>query len=83
MILNTRAIEKALIARGLLPTGCRLVEVSIEPNAPLVIRYEVFVDADQLNDFADAMKEAAVEAIGERESFAKRKAKPPTEGGSL
>jgi hypothetical protein len=60
-ILNTRALEKQLIARGLVPEGCRLLEVSITPNSALVVRYEVFIDADRLERFADAMKAVALE----------------------
>lgn len=61
-ILNTAALEKELIARGLVPDGCRLLEVSITPNSALVIRYEVFIDADRLERFAAAMTAAAVDA---------------------
>ena len=50
------------MARGLLPAHCRLIEVGMTPSAALVIRYEVFVTADQLGSFADALKAAAVEA---------------------
>lgn len=66
-ILSTRLLEKQLIQRGLLPARCRLVEVSITPNSPLVLRYEVFVEAEQLSAFADAMKAAADEAIESNE----------------
>lgn len=58
-IISTRRIEKELIDRGLLPAQCHLIEVRIEPNAALVIRYEVFVTNDQLGAFADALKAAA------------------------
>jgi hypothetical protein len=60
-IINTRRIEQELKSRGLLPARCRLIEVSMEPNAPLVIRYEVFVENDQLSLLADALKAAATE----------------------
>lgn len=61
-ILTTTALEKHLIARGLVPDGCRLLELSITPNSALVVRYEVFIDLDRLELFADAMKATAVEA---------------------
>jgi hypothetical protein len=63
-ILNAAALEKQLIARGLVPDGCHLLEVSITPNSALVLRYEVFIDADRLELFADAMKAVAVEEKG-------------------
>ena len=66
-IVNTRRIEKQLIDRGLLPSGCRLIEVSMKPNTALVLRYEVFVRNDQLGLFADALKAAAVEAAADDE----------------
>lgn len=65
--LHSRGLEKELIARGLLPAGCRLVEVSITPSSALVIRYEVYVQASQLAEFADAMKVTADEAIADDE----------------
>lgn len=66
-ILSTKRLEKHLIERGLLPDRCRLVEVSITPNSALVVRYEVFVEAAQLGQFADAMKAAADEALADDE----------------
>jgi hypothetical protein len=66
-IVNTRRIEKELIARGLMPAHCRLIEVRIEPSAALVIRYEVFVQNDQLGAFADALKAAADEGAADDE----------------
>jgi hypothetical protein len=64
-ILNTYALEKELITRGLVPDGCRLVEVSITPHSALVVRYEIFIDADRLELFADAMKAVAITVKGE------------------
>lgn len=66
-VLNTLRLEKELIARGLLPDRCHLVEIRIEPNSALMIRYEVFVTADKLSLYADAMKAAAAEVIAEDE----------------
>jgi len=66
-VMSTRHIEKELIARGLVPDGCRLLEVSIGVNTPLVVRYEVFVKADQLDMLADALKAAASAALADNE----------------
>lgn len=66
-IVNTRRIEKELMARGLLPAECRLIEIRMEPSSALVIRYEVLVSVDQFSAFADAMKAAATEAVADDE----------------
>jgi hypothetical protein len=66
-IVGSRQIERELSKRGLLPEGCRLIEVSMTPMSALVIRYEVFVRNDQLSLFADALKAAAVEAAADDE----------------
>lgn len=66
-IVNTRRIETELMKRGLLPAGCRLIEVSMTPSSALVLRYEVYVRNDQLSEFADALKAAAVEAAADDE----------------
>ncbi len=58
----SRALEKELIARGLVPKECKLLEVRVEPNAALVVRYEAFVRPDQLDLFADAACAAALNA---------------------
>jgi len=66
-IVNTRRLEKELITRGLLPDRCRLIEVRVEPDSALVVRYEVYVTADKLALYADALKAAATEAIADNE----------------
>lgn len=73
-VMNTRVLEKHLIERGLVPDGCRLVEVSITPNSLLIIRYEVFIGAERLALVADAMKAAADETLSIEPE--KRKATP-------
>ena len=66
-IQSTFRLEKELIARGLIPADCRLIEISMEPNSALVIRYEVFVRSDRMALFGDAIKAAAEEAITDDE----------------
>lgn len=65
--MSSRGLEKELVVRGLLPPGCRLVEVSVTPNSALVIRYETFVTNEQLGQFADAMKAAADASLADDE----------------
>ncbi len=60
-LINTVSLAKHLAARGLVPDHCRLVEVSITPSGPLVLRYEVFVELSQLHLFAEAFKQTADE----------------------
>lgn len=63
MKISTPQLAKELMARGLIPDNCRLVEVSIPRHGALIIRYEVFVEADRFALFADAMKAAAQHAL--------------------
>ena len=67
-IQSTARLEKELMARGLLPRDCRLVEISVTPNRPLVIRYEVFVRTDELVLFAEALTTAAAAAVADDEA---------------
>ena len=48
--------------RGLIPVHCRLVDVVIPVQGPVIIKFEKFVDADELDTLAEAMKEAAAAA---------------------
>ena len=68
-IQSTIRLQRELIARGLVPPDCRLIEVSITPAAPLVIRYEVFVRSDRLALFAEAMTAAAASAVADDEAL--------------
>ena len=62
-VISTRGLEKHLMAHGLLPAHCKLIEVSITPNSALILRYEVFIEGEQLARFAEAMTEAAAEVL--------------------
>lgn len=75
-IVNTRRIEKELIARGLVPEHCKLLEVRIEPTSAPVIRYEVFVSGDRLDLLADALKAAAQAALADDERNGRNRAPP-------
>jgi hypothetical protein len=67
MPITTKRLERELLDRGLLPANCRLVEISVTPASALVIRYEVYVEADQLGRYADALKAAAVAQLDDDE----------------
>lgn len=56
-------IARALTDRGLVPPECRLLEVQVEVDGALAIRYERLVTAEELRLFADALKEVADEAL--------------------
>lgn len=77
--MHTKRIEKELIARGLVPDGCKLLEVRIEPNSAVIVRYEVFVSPDRLDLFADALKAAAQEALADNARNEAALQKPVTE----
>ena len=77
-IINTTRLSKHLAARGLVPANCRLVEVSITPSGPLVIRYEVFVGLEQMQLFAEACVAAAEDiAADDARNLQARISKPP------
>jgi hypothetical protein len=61
-VLGSRALAAELMARGLIPPDCRSVELMINADGGLVIRYEQFVSADRLAAFADAMRAVATRA---------------------
>jgi hypothetical protein len=64
-MVSTMRLEKELKARGLVPDECKLIEVRIEPQSALVVRYEVFVRPDQLDLFADALKAVAQQGLAD------------------
>jgi hypothetical protein len=51
-------MEKALIAHGLIPPNCRLLDVVFEVRAAPRLRYELLLDDDDLRKFADAFADA-------------------------
>jgi hypothetical protein len=62
-VLSNRQISALLVKRGLVPDNCRSAEVLIDPTGPLIIRYEVFVDAEHLAAVAEVLREVAAEHI--------------------
>jgi hypothetical protein len=59
--VSNRALANALMKRGLLPAECRLLEIRLEVDGALAIRYERLVPADELVVFAEALKEVGEE----------------------
>lgn len=66
MVVANRFIAQALIARGLMPKGCRLIEVSIGVDGGAIVRYEKFVDADELLQVSEALRDAAVRELDQQ-----------------
>lgn len=60
-IISNRVIGASLEARGLLPKGCRLIDITIGVTGALVIRYEKYVRADELAQIAEVLADAARE----------------------
>ena len=54
MIQSSRKLEKELIARGLVPPNCRIVDVVIGANAALTVRFECYLDDAQVQKFGEA-----------------------------
>jgi hypothetical protein len=57
-IVGPQRLQRALIAHGLVPPNCKLLDVVVSPTGPPVLRYEVFLDETDLRKFADAFAEA-------------------------
>lgn len=57
-IANPLKLERALIAQGLVPSNCRLLEVVMAPMTAAIIRFEVFVTQDDLGKLAQAFADA-------------------------
>jgi hypothetical protein len=57
--VNNRYLGEELTARGLVPPGCRLLELIIKPDGALLIRYEKFIGPDELSVFAEALQAVA------------------------
>lgn len=58
-IVSSHRLAEALMARGLLPEKCRLIDIVIAADGALVIRYEQFMTGERLAAYADAMREVA------------------------
>lgn len=58
-IVANRPLADALIKRGLMPNHCRMIDVQIAVDGAPIIRYEKFIDGDELREFAEALTEVA------------------------
>lgn len=59
MIAHSGKLERALIAEGLVPANCRLLEIVVKPDSAPIIRFEVFVQTDDLVKLSKAFAVAA------------------------
>lgn len=57
--VHNRTLADALMKRGLIPAGCRVLDLRVEVDSVVVIRYEKLVSSEELSAFADAMKDVA------------------------
>jgi len=53
-IIGNHAIATELVKRGLVPAHCRVLDVHIDVRGPVILRYEKFLTADELVQFAEA-----------------------------
>jgi len=58
MMMLPQRLEKALIDAGLVPKNCRRLEVIIAPMQATILRYEVFVDQDDMGKLATSFAAA-------------------------
>jgi hypothetical protein len=86
-ILSSRAIEKELEKRGLIPPNCHFLNIDIPVTGAMSISYKVFITTDKLADLADALR-ASVDTENESERHrleragaAKGEDASPGEGG--
>jgi hypothetical protein len=47
-LINVQKLHAPLIAAGLVPENCRVLDISIAASGVLSLRYEVFLTAEQL-----------------------------------
>jgi len=59
MAISNHSLARELIARGLVPDHCRLIDVRIGVQGAVVLRFETYLTADQLQLFADAFAATA------------------------
>ncbi len=57
-VVRSDRLEDALIAQGLVPKNCRLLEVVMAPQSVPILRFEVFVTNDDLAKLAVAFASA-------------------------
>jgi hypothetical protein len=57
--ISGSGLAKYLKAEGLLPENCRSVRLAIAANDAIVLRYEVFVDVDDMVKLSRALAKFA------------------------
>jgi hypothetical protein len=64
--VDIRRFHKPLEAAGLVPPNCRVMEISIGVDGALMVRYEVFLTAEQTVALGGVFQQVGAEVIGER-----------------
>lgn len=55
------AAQKIMAEQGLVPSNCSQVEILIPAHGPMVLRYEVWVNAEQLQKLSVVFQAMALE----------------------
>ena len=64
--VSVRGLHKPLADAGLVPPNCRVMEISIGVEGALVVRYEVFLTAEQIVALGGVLQQVGAEVIGKR-----------------
>jgi hypothetical protein len=59
--IHSRRLERELLARHLVPDGCRFLSLVIEANRPIVITLQKYPTEQEMRELGDALKAAALE----------------------
>jgi len=65
--ISNKRIADELVKRGLVPDGCRLLELSIGVSGAAFIRYERLIYGDELAKIAEALKSVAGDVTADDE----------------
>ena len=58
-VVDNRRLAVELIKRGIVPAQCRLLEVVIAVNGAAVLRFEKFIERDEMIALAEALRASA------------------------
>jgi hypothetical protein len=59
--IHSRRLERELLARHLVPDGCRFLSLVIEVGRPIVITLQKYPTEQEIGELGDALKAAALE----------------------
>ena len=64
--VDVRRLHKPLAAAGLVPSECRLMDISIGLNGGLLVRYEVFLTPEQTIALGLVLQDVGTGVVNER-----------------